>query len=1123
MENREKSYHKIVKVKQIHWTIVLVLFLLFGNSLSASILQINVQSQLLTVNVNEESIKNIFSVIENNSEYVFFYPTHIDLNRKVTIDIQKGTINQVLTELFRGTNITFSVSGKQVYVKMKTTTSQIEQENRGIKVKGNVTDFNGQPLAGVSIQQKGTTNGTISDIDGSYSISVPDKYAILVFSYIGFVAKEETIGSREIVNVVMSEDVGQLEEVVVVGYGTQKKVSVVGSVSNISVGEIKKAATPSLSNTLGGQLPGIITRQATGEPGYDQASVYIRGIASWVNRNPLILVDGIERDMNNINTEEIESISILKDASATAVYGVKGANGVILITTKRGEIGKPKVSIRTEFAAVQALRLPEYINSAEYAGLINEGRANVGKPARYTDTDIALYADGSDPYLHPNVDWVNEILKKNTFQNITNMNVTGGSEIVRYFVNAGYTTLGGLYKTDSENNYNTNVRVDRYNFRSRIEINLTKHFLIDLGIGGIIQKGNYPNMGQYDIYYNLRATPPLAFPKQNPDGSVGGIMSFLGSNPWAVMTQSGYKVNNRNTLQSTFGVKWDLSELVSKGLSLSGRFSYDYYSDAWNTRSKVFEVKQYLGKDENGNDQYTVLREATPMTYSSGNSSNRALYSEASLNYDRAFNKIHNVSAMLLYNRRDYVDINASSSILNLPYRRQGLAGRFTYDYDHRYLTEFNFGYNGSEQFPKGKRYGFFPSISAGWVLSNEAFWKASFIDNLKIRGSIGKVGNDISNNARRFLYLTTIDKNGPSYPFGQTFNWYQGIQEGQIGTSDVTWETATKANVGFDISFFNKLSLQVDAFSEKRKGILIERQRIPDIYGYLGNSIPQGNLGKAKNYGVDGALEFKNQTTSGVFYSLRANFSYAHNEIIENDTPLPKYDYLDSRGHPIDQPFGLIALGLFKDDEEIANSPKQTFQEKVRPGDIKYKDINNDGVIDSYDRVAIGYPRMPEIMYGFGGTISYKGFDASIFFTGATRTSLFLAGLTIWPSMDGEGSSNILREYYENRWTPETAGTAKYPAITDNKNENNFQTSTLYMRDGTYLKLKNAEIGYTLDKKLTRKINIDNLRFFVNGLNLYSWDKIKIVDPESNDGTNSGTGAYPTSRTFNVGLKVNF
>lgn len=1119
MENRQKSYHKIVKVKQIHWTSVLILFLFLGNNLSANILQFHVQNQLLTVNVNNESIKSILSVIENKSEYVFFYPSQIDLNGKVTLNIKDGTINQVLTELFRETNMSYSISGKQVYVKMKTITTPPSQNNEGIKVKGNVTDFNGQPLTGVSIQQKGTTNGTVSDADGNYSISVPDKYAVLVFSYIGFVAKEETVGNKEIVNIVMSEDVGQLDEVVVVGYGTQKKVSVVGSVSNISVNEIQKAATPSLSNTLGGQLPGIVTRQATGEPGYDQASVYIRGIASWVNRSPLILVDGIERDMNNINTEEIESISILKDASATAVYGVKGANGVILITTKRGVVGKPKVSIRTEFATLQAQRLPEYINSAEYAALINEGRANVNKPARYTDTDITLYADGSDPYLHPNVDWVNEILKKNTFQNITNMNVTGGSEIVRYFVNAGYTTLGGLYKTDSQNNYNTNVQIDRYNFRSRVEINLTKHVLIDLGIGGIIQKGNYPNKTQGEIYYNLRATPPLAFPKQNPDGSAGGIMSFLGSNPWAVMTQSGYKVNNRNTLQSTFGVKWDLSELVTKGLSFGGRFSYDYYSDAWNTRFKVFEVKQYLGKDAAGNDQYTVLREEKPLTYSTGISANRALYSEISLNYNRAFNEVHNISGMLLYNRRDYVDISAGSSILNLPYRRQGLAGRLTYDFDHRYLAEFNFGYNGSEQFPKGKRYGFFPSISVGWVLSNEAFWKVGFIDNLKIRGSIGKVGNDISSSARRFLYLTTIDKNGPSYPFGQSFNWYPGIQEGQIGTADVTWETATKANAGFDVSFFNKLTLQVDAFSENRKGILIERQRIPDIYGYLGNSVPQGNLGEAKNYGVDGALEFKNQTTSGLFYSVRANFSYAHNEIIENDTPLPKYDYLDSRGYPIDQPFGLIALGLFKDEDEIADSPKQTFQEKVRPGDIKYKDINEDGVIDSYDQVAIGFTRMPEIMYGFGGTVSYKGFDASIFFTGATRTSFFLSGLTIWPSMDGESSSNILREYYDNRWTPETAGKAKYPAITDNKNENNFQSSTQYMRDGTYLKLKNAEIGYTVNKKLTRKINIDNLRFFANGLNLCTWDKIKIVDPESDN----GTGSYPTSRSFNVGLQVNF
>lgn len=987
-------------------------------------------------------------------------------------------------------------------------------------VKGNVTDVNGSPIPGATVLVKNTMNATVTDVDGAYTITMKSAERYLVFSFLGFLSQEVNIDGRQVVNVVLQEKSLELDEVTVVGYGTQKKVSVIGSIANVSTKEIAKISTPSLSNTLGGQIPGIITRQATGEPGYDQAAIYIRGFGTWVNRSPLILVDGVERDMNTINTEEIESISILKDASATAVYGVRGANGVILITTKQGQIGLPKVTLRSEFASLHGLRYPQYITASEYASLMNEGRRNVGltTPA-YTDEEIEIFRTGQSPYLYPNVDWVNEILRKNTNQSITNLNISGGTEIVRYFVNVGYTSQSGLYQQDGLNKYNTNAVVNRYNYRSRVDINLSKQLSVELGVGGIIQNRNFPGNSQYAIWNALRLTAPNSFPKQNPDGTPGGRPAFLGSNPWGMVTQSGYETQNWNTVQGTFGAKCDLSSLV-EGLSLNGRFAYDHNYRGNKQRFKVFEVKQYIGVDEEGNDIYNLLRTENIPNIGLSESADRAIYYEASLNYDRQFGD-HSVSGMFVFNRRDFVNLRNTGVMGSMPYRRQGIAGRTTYNYGLRYFAEFNFGYNGSEQFSPDKRYGFFPSVSLGWLLTNEPYWnRNSFISNLKLRGSYGIVGNDVSS-GRRFLYLTTMDLSAWGYPFGlDQAAWFEGIHEGQIGTPNVTWETAKKLNVGFDLGMFNDVvSLQVDAFREDRSGILLARQSVPSVVGFLSSQIPYGNLGKVENQGIEGMLEIKKRTSSGFFYSFRSNFSFAKNKIIENDEPEKLWAYQDARGNPIGQPFGLIALGFFKDQADVDNSPKQTFQENVRPGDIKYKDMNDDDVIDTYDRVPIGYPRTPELMFGFGGTVAYKAVDASIFFTGATRTSFFLEGATMYPFIDGEGAENVLREYYDNRWTPEMAETAKYPLTINGNSPNNYQRSTLWMKDGSYLRLKTAEIGYTLNGRFLDDLSMSNVRFFINGQNLVTFDKIKVVDPESEN----GTGNYPLSRSINLGFQINF
>lgn len=507
------------------------------------------------------------------------------------------------------------------------------------------------------------------------------------------------------------------------------------------------------------------------------------------------------------------------------------------------------------------------------------------------------------------------------------------------------------------------------------------------------------------------------------------------------------------------------------------------------------------------------------MGYSISQNANRAYYYEIAANYNRTFQK-HGVSAMFLFNRRDYKDLTAGNSIYNLPFRRQGLAGRVTYDYAQKYLMEFNFGYNGSENFPKSQRYGFFPSGSLGWIVSNENFWPVKAINHFKIRGSYGVVGND-QIGGDRFLYLSTINKNAPGYVYGDSQQWLVGYAEDKLGVTDVSWEKSMKTDIGIDMELFNgSVTFQGDYFNEDRQDILLRRGVIPNISGITSNTVPWANLGRVNNKGFDGMLEVKHTTKGGFYYALRGNFTYAHNNVIEDDSPLPKYSYQDTRGKRIGQPFGLIALGFFENQDEINNSPQQMFMSIVRPGDIKFKDVNEDGKIDSYDRTAIGYGRIPEIMFGFGLTFAYKRFDISTNFSGVTHADTFLDSEGMYPFMLEYPNYNVMHEYYDNRWIENADNTsAKYPAVINGNNPNNYQTSTLYMRDASYLKLKNAEIGYNFTKAACQVVNVESIRLFVNGTNLFCIDKLKIIDPESN----FGTGGYPQQRVLNFGAQLNF
>lgn len=994
--------------------------------------------------------------------------------------------------------------------------SKAADDDSYVLAKGIVTDPSGVPLPGVSVLVKNSYQGTTTNIDGAFSLYVPRRGATLQFSFIGYTTVEisESIGSNMVVQ--LAEDAKQVEEVVVVGYGVQKKMTVTGAVSTAKIKEISKVATPSLSNAIAGQMPGIISRQASGEPGYDAAQIYIRGIATWGNQNPLILVDGIERDLNQINAQEIDSFTILKDASATAVYGARGANGVILITTKRGKVGAPKITFRSETALLTALRRAEYIDGYSYASLMNEARIFNGEDPRWTDEELQKYKDGSDPYLYPNVDWMDEVLKKHTMQTINNLSVSGGTDIIQYYMNVGFTYQNGLYREDPNNKFNTNSSMKRYNFRNNVDVKLSKSLTMQLGLGAIVQNGHYPGFSTSEIFNSINLISPISYPKLNPDGTPGGSQTYVGHNPWGRSTQSGYSTQDHVTVQANLGINWDLSFLL-KGLSVRGLFSYDRYAATYNNRPKEFVVKRYLGKDpETGDDLYSpIYREEQPLGYSQSTTTNRAQYSEAQINYARTFGQ-HQVTAMVLVNQREYVDLSAADSRANIPYRRMGLAGRVTYNFGERYLVEGNFGYNGSENFKRGKQFGFFPSVSLGWVVSNEPFFKVNAINRLKLRVSHGLVGNDVL--GIRFGFLSTINTQGQSYYFGDTQQLYAGMEENAIGNPNLTWEKSRKTDIGLDLGLFqDRVVLQLDFFKEKRSDILIQRGTIPSATGIYPWSIPYGNLGRADNKGLDAMLEIRNTTPGGFFYSLRGNFTFARNKIIENDEPKPAYPYLSNKGLSIGQYVGFVAEGFFKDQEEIDASPLQTFG-TPRPGDVRYKDINGDGQIDSYDQVPIGYARLPEISFGFGGTIAYKGFDCSVFFSGAANTSINLAGYGMWAFYDGLGSNNVLKEYYDNRWTPGRTD-AKYPAIDVGNNPNNFVTSTVWMKNGNYLRLRNAEIGYTFPDAVINKLHISGLRLFVNGTNLLTFDYIKIIDPESND----GTGAYPLQRSVNIGVQIDF
>lgn len=1026
----------------------------------------------------------------------------------------------------------------------ETVTTILQQQKQTITGTILTGDTN-EPAIGATVYLRNSTTGAVTDVNGKYSITVEGIGGVLEFSYIGYKKQEVAITGQKTINIVLQPDTEVLDEVVVVGYGSQKKESVVGAISTLDVTKLTVPGS-SISNALAGQLSGIVAMSRSGEPGKNSAAdFYIRGVSSFKGTStPLVLVDGIERDLDLVDTDDIASFSILKDASASAVYGVRGANGVILITTKKGAVGKPQVNVRTEFGFTQPTKRPQMLGSAEWAELYNEAYGS----QYYSPEEIEKYRTNADPDLYPNVDWFDALFDDMASNQRVNLNITGGSDIVKYYVSGAFYNESSIYKNAGNiYGYNPSIRYNKFNFRANVDLNLTKSTVVNFNLANIYEKSFGPGYGDTDagIWSYTFMTSPNAFPVQYSDGKLSGPSSDSGNNPWNMLAHSGYREQFWNSAQSLIGVTQDIGELWKplKGLTANIKFSWDAWNTTLQRRSKIESFYHARGRAEDGsliydrNDEGIWIPVHTGdenLSFLIGRSGTMTRYLEGSLTYNRVFNEIHRVGALLLYNQKIHTNTQAGSGDNALPYKNQGLAARATYAFKDTYFAEVNLGYNGSENFARGHRFGFFPAVAVGWMMSNEKWFQPAtkVIDMLKLKASYGKVGNDDIGGQRRWVYESSIVNSG-SWNYGSDGNQGgTGIRIGEVENLNASWEEALKINAGIEFSLFNKIRVQADYFREERSGIFLQRAGLPAIVGV--STIPYVNIGKTLNQGFDATVEYTHQVNKDLMLTARGNFTFNRNELLNNDEPDWEYKYQNLIGKPFGsggslQPFGLVAIGLFESQEEIDNSPVQNFGE-YRVGDIKYQDINGDGQIDSQDQIAIGYTNLPEITYGFGGTAQYKNWDFNIFFQGVARTSFFLTGSSIrTPFSSGNMERAAINEdIYGNVWmstnTPEQNANVTYPRLSMGSGgagaSNNSQASTWWLRDGSFLRLKSVEIGYSLPKSLLQKSFIKSLRFYAAGNNLLQFSPFKLWDPEK--GSTDGSG-YPLNRMFSIGFNANF
>lgn len=1024
-----------------------------------------------------------------------------------------------------------------------------------LTVRGTVTDIHAVPIPGVNVMVKGTVTGTFTDVDGNYTIDA-DAKAVLEFSSLGFLTRQVHVNGQNVINVSLEGDTESLEETVVVAYGTASKATITGALSSVNTEDLLKSPATSVTNMLAGSMPGVSSVQSSGQPGKDAATIYIRGCGSLNNSlaAPLVMVDGVERDFSQIDPNEIESISVLKDASSTAVFGVRGANGVILVTTRRGSAGKPQISVSSSVGLQQPISLVQQTGSYEYARFWNIKKKldNVTDSKQYFSREaVEAYRTGSDPILYPSIDWSDYIFNDVFLQNQNNINISGGNETVKYFVSLGYLWQNGMLKSLPGQTYDNNYSYNRYNYRANLDVRLTPTTSMKLGIGGNVGVTQEPrnvvsDTNQDQNPWNIVQiwTHPFAGP-----GYIDGVRTVVPNDfvPLGEIMRDGmfvfygygYTRNYRTTLNIDVDITQKL-DFITEGLSISVKGAYDnaftlnkkrtggaseyqtvYYKSYFDTNGLMDQTdpdydKSYI---------YVPTGSDTPLTYSETTGRAQNWYLEGRVNYDRSFG-YHKVGALLLYNQsRNYYP----STYTYIPRSYIGLVGRVTYSYMTKYLFDVNVGYNGSENFAPGKtRFGLFPSFSAGWVMSAEDFMQGqNVLSYLKFRASWGRVGSD-TGVSTRFMYMPSVWTENGSYSFGVSNpDGSPAFSVSRVGNDLVTWETADKTNVGIDVKFLNnRLSLVADWFFEKREGILITPESTPSI---IATSSPDLNIGKVNNHGYELSLSWEDSPKSGLSYFINANMSYARNKIIYMDEVPKTEPYMNQTGGPTGRQTGLYEFVRLYQYSDFIENPDGTLTlnpelpqpyQKVYPGDAMYADKNRDGVVDGEDKHVTGYSERPEYMFGLNAGLNWKGFSFSMQWTGATHVNKML-DIEYRIPFTNAGKRGLLTYFYDGCWTPENQKGAIYPRPSETSESWNSENSTLWLMDSSYLRLKNVTLGYTLtNRNWLKKIGVSSLGFTFSGYNLLTFSPLKYIDPE---GVTSRMGDYPLVKLYSFGLNINF
>ena len=1101
------------------------------------LLTVALNAQTVTKAFRSVPLKTVLEEVERQTGYsILFENEDVDVSRPVTATFKDATLQTVLdTVLDKSLRYTVKGGGKLVTISRRSPVSAPTAPNGEMTVAGTViSSADNQPIVGANIYVEGTNVGTTTDAGGNYKLTVPASAKTVTVSFLGYDTKKISVRDIHLFKLITLADASnKLEDVVVVGFGVQKKESLVGAVQSVKPSDLQTSSS-NLSTSFSGKIAGVIAVQKSGEPGADGANFWIRGISTFGSgQSPLLILDGVEitnQMLNNIPPETIESFSVLKDATATALYGSRGANGVMIITTKNGrDSEKMTINLRAEFGASAPTRVPKVADGITYMETFNEARTTRGEKPYYSNEKIMGTKLGLDPYVYPNVDWYDMLFKDCTFNQNFNFNMTGGAKKIDYFLNASVYNENGIMRKPEASKFDTNINAQKYLFQANVSADATKTTRVSLKMNTQLHYRHAPIQSVSDLFAYAMTGMPCEFPATLPGeesdtfvrfGTNNAWNSGFFTNPYAQLCR-GYGDQFRGHFTSALTVNQNL-DFITKGLSATGMATF--YNRVYSAVYRSFTPFMYqltdYNIDEAGNYSYTSNSTNTGTTYlgtTRGKDGYRELAFQAKIDYARTFGK-HDVGATIVYMQKERnMNISDEQEYAALPYRQQGLAGRVTYGFDKRYLFEANFGYNGSENFAAGKRFGFFPSVAVGWVISNEPFWKGikEQVNLFKLRASYGLVGNDVISKdyADRFPYLTTVDM-GQGYDvyIGNNFERKYGPILSVYGNPNATWEESRKLDIGVEIGLFDSLNIIFDWFKEKRSGIFMQRASLPSTFGMSGIT-PWANIGKVDNSGVDISVDYNKAFSKDLILSLRGTFTYAHNEIVEMDEPKYKWAYQYKAGHPINSIQCLIAEGLFRDEEEIASSPSQDIYATtypIRPGDVKYRDLNDDKIIDDNDMCWTGNPTVPEIIYGFGFSLKYKGFDCSAFFQGQGKVSILMYNYHPFATAATPGSG-LMQWIADEHWSEDDPNPkALYPRLSPLWNNNNTKASTLYVRNGKMLRLKTAEIGYTYKK----------MRVYVSGTNLLTFAPFKYWDPEKGSGNGLG---YPLQRTYNLGFQFNF